>query len=128
LTEKKDTRKPNRLPRVGAEKKAAKLPSKSLPVNGTVEVRRVKCGRANCRCAKGELHGPYTYVRVYGRGKRRRKYVKNADVSTLETVRLEHKKSLDDTRNLMRLLRMLNGATQSQRAKILASLRENSAR
>lgn len=113
LIEKKDTRKQNRLSREATEKKSEPLPSKILPVNGSLEVRRVKCGRANCKCAKGELHGPYTYVRTYDGGQRWRKYVKNGDVSTLNQSRLKHKRErkerLEAHRTLKSLLREMRG-------------------
>jgi hypothetical protein len=31
-----------------------------------VEQRR-RCGKEGCRCARGELHGPYAYLSVAGR-------------------------------------------------------------
>lgn len=30
--------------------------------SGTVVVKRVSCGKDNCKCQRGELHGPYKYV------------------------------------------------------------------
>lgn len=48
---------------------------------GWVEKRMVACGKPNCRCSKGKLHGPYTYLafRVWHEQKQRwvvrRKYV-----------------------------------------------------
>lgn len=30
-------------------------------LNGAVCAQYKKCGKANCRCARGELHGPYYY-------------------------------------------------------------------
>jgi hypothetical protein len=29
---------------------------------GTVVIKKVSCGKANCKCQSGELHGPYKYV------------------------------------------------------------------
>lgn len=29
---------------------------------GTVVIKEVSCGKENCRCQRGELHGPYEYV------------------------------------------------------------------
>jgi hypothetical protein len=28
----------------------------------SIQVQWVKCGKPECRCARGELHGPYYYV------------------------------------------------------------------
>lgn len=32
-----------------------------LPKTGAVCAQFVRCGKARCRCARGELHGPYYY-------------------------------------------------------------------
>ncbi|SIS21953.1 DUF6788 family protein [Natronorubrum thiooxidans] len=29
---------------------------------GTVVIKKVSCGKDNCKCRRGELHGPYKYV------------------------------------------------------------------
>jgi len=29
---------------------------------GTVVIKKVSCGKDNCKCQSGELHGPYKYV------------------------------------------------------------------
>ena len=34
------------------------------------------CGKPNCRCARGEPHGPYLYRRWREGGRQRRSYVK----------------------------------------------------
>jgi hypothetical protein len=43
----------------------------SLPkkMPGSVHAQYVRCGKPTCKCARGELHGPYFYhfVRVGGR-------------------------------------------------------------
>jgi hypothetical protein len=31
------------------------------PLPGSLRRRMLKCGKKNCRCRKGELHGPYCY-------------------------------------------------------------------
>src|SRR5215475_2281280 len=50
---------------------------------GEVYEQKVKCGKANCRCARGELHTAfYRYWRE--KGKVRKAYVRRAD---LERVR-----------------------------------------
>jgi hypothetical protein len=37
--------------------------------NKTYRLQSVRCGKENCKCARGKLHGPYwySYVRVEGR-------------------------------------------------------------
>jgi hypothetical protein len=29
---------------------------------GTVVIKKVSCGKDNCKCQRGELHGPYKYI------------------------------------------------------------------
>ena len=38
----------------------------SQTLNGSIHATFVRCGKANCRCARGERHGPYyhRYQRV----------------------------------------------------------------
>jgi hypothetical protein len=42
-----------------------------LYLPGTLQRQQRRCGRPGCRCQRGELHGPYTYlaVRIGGRGR-----------------------------------------------------------
>jgi hypothetical protein len=55
-----------------------------MPLPGVVLGQRVRCGRPNCRCARGDLHGPY-HFRFWREGGRLRKaYVKRSE---LEEVR-----------------------------------------
>jgi Family of unknown function (DUF6788) len=54
------------------------------PLPGVVLPQRVRCGRPNCRCARGELHGPYFYRFWREGGRQRRQYVRRSE---LEEVR-----------------------------------------
>jgi hypothetical protein len=49
---------------------ARSLPDVEALITGSVVDQGRRCGKEACRCATGELHGPYTYVvlpRVGGR-------------------------------------------------------------
>ena len=49
---------------------ARSLPDVEGVISGSVVEQGRRCGKEGCRCARGELHGPYTYVvlpRVGGR-------------------------------------------------------------
>jgi hypothetical protein len=39
--------------------------------NKTYRLEKVRCGKENCKCASGKLHGPYwySYIRIKGRVK-----------------------------------------------------------
>lgn len=42
---------------------------------GTYRLEKVRCGKLNCRCAAGKLHGPYWYLYQRRGGKLTSKYV-----------------------------------------------------
>ena len=48
---------------------------KTLPKTAAVCAQWVRCSRSRCRCARGELHGPYVVRYWYEAGRRRKAYV-----------------------------------------------------
>jgi uncharacterized protein DUF6788 len=46
---------------------AASLPDAAGFLAGSLAEQRRRCGKEGCRCARGELHGPYVYLSVAGR-------------------------------------------------------------
>ena len=46
---------------------AADLPQAGQFLAGSLVEQRRRCGKEGCRCARGELHGPYAYLAVAGR-------------------------------------------------------------
>ena len=46
---------------------AAGLPQAAAFLAGSLVEQRRRCGKEGCRCAQGELHGPYAYLSVAGR-------------------------------------------------------------
>lgn len=47
---------------------------------GTVHAQFVRCGKPNCKCSRGELHGAYYYHFVRVQGKLRKRYLKASEV------------------------------------------------
>lgn|SRR5215210_164368 len=47
-------------------------------LRGTLKRQGRRCGRAGCRCAQGEAHGPYLYLAVHADGSGRSVYVPGA--------------------------------------------------
>ncbi|MDQ3694144.1 MAG: hypothetical protein M3464_11005 [Chloroflexota bacterium] len=45
-----------------------------------------RCGKANCRCTAGRLHGPYHALHWREGTVQRRRYVKAADVPTVRAI------------------------------------------
>ena len=77
------------------KEKANSLP-KSIP--GTVIAQMVRCGKSSCKCARGELHGPYFY-RFWRTGRRLHKtYVRKSETAAI-------KAACDNYRNEQREIR-----------------------
>ncbi len=64
------------LPKIGA-------------VPGSLQAEYKGCGKPACRCARGELHGPYLYRRWREGGRQRRQYVKPTDAQQVEAALAE---------------------------------------
>src|SRR5271166_5872268 len=60
------------------------LDSKLLPGALCVQYRR--CGKPNCRCARGKLHGPYYYRAWRSGGRLRWQYVKWEDAEIVRAA------------------------------------------
>jgi hypothetical protein len=58
--------------------------SQAEPLPGTLHPQYIRCGRAGCKCASGELHGPYHYRFYREGGKLHKQYVKRADVASVK--------------------------------------------
>ena len=52
-------------------------------VSGSIYATYKKCGNKNCRCAKGELHGPFNYISKRVDGKTILTFVRKADESKI---------------------------------------------
>lgn len=100
--------------------KKAKTESKNPAIkilSGFVASVRIRCGKPNCRCARGLRHQAYYHV-TYKSGTRVRKYVRRNRVAELREVcqvhrelqaqlragRAEYRKTLAMTREFARML------------------------
>lgn len=54
---------------------ARQLPDVEGLVRGSLQRQFRRCGRAGCRCTRGELHGPYVYLAVRTKERRGLVYV-----------------------------------------------------
>ncbi len=57
---------------------------KTLP--GAVCVQMVRCGKPNCKCARGKLHGPYFYHFTRVNGVLVKRYVKAQDATAVRAA------------------------------------------
>jgi hypothetical protein len=88
------------------------------PLPGTVHEQRVRCGKANCRCARGEPHT--AYYRFWREGGRLRKaYVPRRDLEATREACAEYR------RVTAGIAAMIKGpAGDAQRRQIRSTLRE----
>jgi hypothetical protein len=63
---------------------------KYLSTFGTIIMQKIKCGKDNCKCKNGSLHGPYAYrcYRSYENGKwvQRKEYIKPKEIHNLQSI------------------------------------------
>jgi hypothetical protein len=72
-----------------APKKSAEMLPKILSLagrNGSLHTQRVRCGKANCKCVRGELHEGYHYFFSRIGGRQFKVYVRRTDVAAVEAV------------------------------------------
>lgn len=88
-----------------------------VPVKGEICTQFIRCGKRECRCQRGDLHGPY-YYHVWRDGARVRKvYVKSADVEYMRACCRAY-------REFSRTLAELKGARQGLSRDIKQTWRE----
>lgn len=76
--------------------------SNPLPkmLKGSVHAQWVRCGKPNCRCRDGELHGPYYYHFYRVDGRLHKRYVAHDRVETIRdacAARRHHRDLLCDS-------------------------------
>jgi hypothetical protein len=57
---------------------AAGVQDPALTLRGALVSDMRRCSSERCRCRRGELHGPYSYLTVYASGRSRMVYVPQA--------------------------------------------------
>jgi hypothetical protein len=83
---------------------AAGVHDPALTLRGALHQDMRRCSNGRCRCRQGELHGPYTYLSVYGEGKSRTLYVPRA----VATVAAEHVQATRQGEALMAEISQVN--------------------
>lgn len=96
------------------KKKSEENATKIEPLCGFLEARYVTCGKPNCKCAKGQLHGPYFCRRWIAAGDRCSKYVRKADfadvkegISAFKQERKSRRMQRGRGNDLLKLLKMI---------------------
>lgn len=72
----------------------------------------IRCGRSNCKCTNGSLHGPYYYRVWMVQGIRYKTYVKKADfdrinagIEAFRAQRREQQQSAEELKTMLREIR-----------------------
>jgi hypothetical protein len=86
--------------------------AETFPKIPALAVDYKRCNKPGCRCARGELHGPYLYLRWREGRVQRRRYVRRADVAAVRAViesrrrhEREARRAVDETHAELRRLR-----------------------
>ena len=66
--------------RARRQRLAASLADPGASLQGSLVSQMRRCGKEGCRCAQGELHGPYVYLSI-GRGTDRRLFYVPAELA-----------------------------------------------
>jgi hypothetical protein len=89
--------------------KSENFTPKIEPLQGGILAQFKRCGRSNCRCAAGSLHGPYYYRVWMAQGTRYKTYVKKADlerisagIEAFQAQKREQQQSRAEIKNLLR--------------------------
>lgn len=108
------TETPDISPRVPSR---ATKSRQSLPKTAAICVQWNRCGKARCRCTRGELHGPYHYRFPRVGGRLQKRYVRLAEVDAArEASRTQ--------RNAGQERRRTNSATWETWRELAKSVRE----
>jgi len=55
-------------------------------LNGAVCASKVRCGKPNCKCARGILHGPYYHRYQWHDGRVIKEYIRRRDVEAVRAA------------------------------------------
>lgn len=74
------------------QKKLTYLLNPKDMIAGSIYETYKKCGNKNCRCAKGDLHGPFFYLSRKTGGKTKLTFVRRADEDSIEEKAKNYRK------------------------------------
>lgn len=94
---------------------SAKALPKTLP--GVVCRQWVRCGRAGCRCATGQGHGPYHYRFWRQAGRLRKQYVREADLARVSAACEARRHERNEIREAWTLVREMAKTLKSTEAR-----------
>lgn len=81
-------------------------------LRGVVLSKGRRCSSEGCRCRRGELHGPYSYLAIYSEGRSRTVYVPSAE----QKVVAEHVQATQHNEALLAEISQINLELLKRRA------------
>ena len=91
---------------------------KIVPVRGSLHLEWKRCGRPNCRCQTGRLHGPY-YARHWREdGRQRKAYVKADNVAATLLAIEAHHKAFPPTSRMIAVVESALKPSKDQRGRL----------
>ncbi len=95
---------------------------------GAVCAQMVRCGKPKCKCARGELHGPYFYHFARARNTLVKRYIKTKEVDDIRAAcnarrqegrrqRLANQVNIRELKNAIEQLRVTERNLQPLRIK-----------
>ena len=75
---------------------AASLADPQASLEGSLVSQMRRCGKEGCRCAQGELHGPYVYLSI-SRGAERRLFYIPAELAEVTRRHLQLTEEIEAT-------------------------------
>lgn len=103
------------------ENKNAKPLPKTLP--GYVCQQWKRCGKRNCRCAGGQLHGPYFYRFGWKNGRQFKEYVRLTAVAEVQRACLEYREQRAELRKERARVRELIASLRDYELQVRALMR-----
>ncbi len=100
------------------ENKIAKPLPKTLP--GYVCQQWKRCGKPNCRCARGRLHGPYFYRFGWKNGRQFKEYIRLVDAAKTLQACLAYREQRTEVRRERERFRELVASLQEYELQVRA--------
>lgn len=72
-------------------------------IDGSIYTVYKKCGNKNCRCAKGELHGPFKYLSKKVDGLTKLTFIRKADEADIEIKATSYRKYINHMARLSKI-------------------------
>ena len=72
-------------------------------IDGSIYTVYKKCGNKNCRCTKGKLHGPFSYLSKRVGGVTKLTFVRRADEPGIEKMAQDYRKYITHMARLVKI-------------------------